>query len=104
MAILMTMHRGKGETPASLAVWVRTSTHKVYPNVPVAVLDAQMIQTFLQAMADTELQWTILAANVREFKKVVEVATRLDLADNNWSHNTQETLRASRWGIVLCSN
>ena len=60
-----------------------TSTRKAYPNLNLSELDAHMIQTFLRAMDDKIPTTTVLTNDVRNFKKVVEVATRLDLAAGN---------------------
>ena len=60
---------------------IRTSTKKAYPHLKFADLDSIMIQSFLTACKDQELTKTVLSLNIREFQKVVEVATRLALSD-----------------------
>ena len=76
----MAMQKNKHKSPSSLAVRIRTSTRKAFPKLNLSELDPQMIQTFLKAMNDNILTTTVLTNDVRDFKKVVEVATRLDLA------------------------
>ena len=81
MATLMSMKRKSGETPSSLAVRIRTSTRKAYPHLKIADLDSIMIQHFLTAIGDKDLNRTVLSQDIRAFRKVVEVSTRLSLAD-----------------------
>ena len=88
MAALLAMQRKRGEAPSSLAVRIRTSTRKAYPNLKLNDLDAHMIQIFLRAMNDKDLVKTVLTNDVREYKKVVEISTRLDLAEGNKAADT----------------
>ena len=83
LAMLTHMHRSKGEAPASLAVRIRTSTNKAYPDWSLAQMDKQMLQTFLTAMDDPQLQTLVLASNERTFKGVVDLASRLHTTTTN---------------------
>ena len=55
MAALQYMRQKKGETPASLAVRVRRSTKRAFPQMQISALDSIMIQHFLRAMDNKEL-------------------------------------------------
>ena len=91
MAALMAMKRKDKETPSSLAVRIRTSTRKAHPHLKLVDLDASMIQCFLRAMEDHELNRTVLSQDIRLFRKVVEVSTRLCLADGLLPKSTSST-------------
>ena len=78
MAALMSMQKkSKSETASSLSVRIRTSARKAYPHIKMEDLDSIMIQAFLQATGVK----MVLAQNIRSYRKVVEVTTRLSLAD-----------------------
>ena len=87
MAKLLNMRRQNNETPASLAIRVRYSTKKAHPLLTLPLLDNQMIVTFLQAMGDKDLERLVIAHDIRDFKQVVDTASRLDLAGGNDTSN-----------------
>ena len=81
MAALEYMRQKTGVTPASLAIRIRRSTKKAFPHLQLADLDSIMIAHFLRAMDNKELTRLALTQDLRLFQKVIEIATRLSLAD-----------------------
>ena len=78
-----------------MSVRIRTSTRKAYPHLTLKDLDSHMIQTFIQAMGDMDLKKVVLTNDIKDLKKVVEVATRLDLTEENIPTDTLVSTKKS---------
>ena len=81
MATLEIIRQQNGESPASLAVRVRRCAKKAFPHLQLADLDSIMIKHFLRAMDNKELTRLALTQDLRLFEKVIEISTRLSMAD-----------------------
>ena len=76
---LVYMKREKGEKPSTLSVRVRTTARKAYPRLTRLDRDPIMINCFLQAWGDKDVEKTVLANNVRSYDEVVRLAERMTL-------------------------
>ena len=73
------LKRERGENPSTLSVRVRVTAREAYPKLNRLDRDPIMINSFLKAWGDRDVERIVLANNMRSFDEVVQLAERMTL-------------------------
>ena len=87
------MKREKGEKASTLSVRVRVTARKAYPKLTRLDRDPLMINSFLKAWGDRDVERTVLANNLTAFDDVVQLAERMTLMGGPPSVATTSTVK-----------
>ena len=79
--IMAKMKKHPDESAQSLSIRVRSTGRRAYPKSTFDCMEPFLIQTFLRAWGDEDVERTVLGMDERSYQTVIQLASRLHMAE-----------------------